>query len=62
MYLNKNYNTLWNTNLSYSAHDRPCDIFLCFIRITSKMYFIMLLNDTSIHKAKLTKTCAVLKT
>lgn len=61
MYLNKNYNTLWNIKLSYSALDRPRDIFLCFICITSKMYSIMLLNDTSIHKAKLTKTCAVLK-
>jgi hypothetical protein len=28
MYLNKNYNTLWNIKLSYSARDRPRDIFL----------------------------------
>lgn len=58
MYLNKNYNTLWNIKLSYSAHD----IFLCFICINSKMNSIMLLNDTYIRKAKLTKTCAVLNT
>lgn len=46
---------LWYIKLSYSASDRPCDIFLCFICITklssSKLYSIMLLNDTSIHKA-----------
>lgn len=58
MYLNKNYNTLWNIKLNYSAHD----IFLCPICINSKMYSIKLLNDTSIHTAKLTKICAVLNT
>lgn len=65
MCFNKNYNTLWNIKLSYSACDRQCFIFVCFIYITnlssSKIYSVILFNDTSIHKAT-TKTCAHLHT
>lgn len=62
MYLNKNYNTLLNTKLSYSACDRPRDIFLCFICITSKMYSIMVWMIHPYIRLQLTNTCAVLNT